>query len=206
MAKLRVTDAARLLGLHPMTVRKWAKEGKLEYTWSVAGQRLFDSDYLEQLVRDRNPESDTVTVFYVRSSGASDVLQETQKEKLTTAYGEPARIFTDAASGLNENRRGLRQLLDFVKESTSPVAVFVTNKDRLTRFGFAHMVELIEAYGGTVTVLDSDDTKEPMDVLLQDFMSLLASFSGKFYRIRGWAQQRQLLEKASAELNTREQL
>lgn len=49
-------------------------------------------------------------------------------------------------------------------------------------------------------VLDSDETKEPHEVLMQDFMSLLASFSGKFYRLRGWKQRQQFLTDVSAEV------
>ena len=58
-------------------------------------------------------------------------------------------------------------------------------------------------------VLDQDNgtmtRQSPEDELLQDFMSLIASFSGKFYRMRGHAQQRALLQKAGAEINRREE-
>lgn len=37
--------------------------------------------------------------------------------------------------------------------------------------------------------------------LLQDFMSLIASFSGKFYRLRGYEQQQQLINKLQDTLN-----
>jgi len=36
-----------------------------------------------------------------------------------------------------------------------------------------------------------------------DFMALLASFSGRFYRIRGWDQQRRLLTDAGDVINER---
>ena len=39
--------------------------------------------------------------------------------------------------------------------------------------------------------------------LLKDFMSLIASFSGKFYRLRGYEQQKQLLTKLGDELETK---
>jgi hypothetical protein len=35
---------------------------------------------------------------------------------------------------------------------------------------------------------------------MEDFMSLLTSFSGKFYRLRGWEQQRKLVDKVSKNL------
>lgn len=70
----------------------------------------------------------------------------------------------------------------------------ITNKDRITRFGYSYLEELLESYGSTLTVLDSDETKEPMEVLMQDFMSLFASFTGKFYRVRGYEQQKKFLK------------
>lgn len=36
----------------------------------------------------------------------------------------------------------------------------------------------------------------PQEVLMQDFMSLIASFSGKLYRLRGYDNQKKLLSKA----------
>ena len=39
--------------------------------------------------------------------------------------------------------------------------------------------------------------------LMGDFMALLASFSGRFYRIRGWDQQRRLLADAGDVINER---
>ena len=35
---------------------------------------------------------------------------------------------------------------------------------------------------------------------MEDFMSLWASFSGKFYRLRGWEQQRKLVDNVSKNL------
>ena len=35
---------------------------------------------------------------------------------------------------------------------------------------------------------------------MQDFMSLLASFSGKFYRLRGWKQQQKFLKDVELEV------
>lgn len=194
--KVRVSEAGRILGLSPQTIRNWTNDGRLKCSYSLAGQRVYDVDYLQSLIE---PERGKPYIFYVRSSTKNDVLTETQVEKLTSAYGDPFRVFKDSASGLNENRKGLRALLAHCKEN--PSVVCVTNKDRLSRFGFSYLEMLLNEYGCEVSVLDSDDTKEPHAVLLQDFMTLLASFSGKFYRLRGWEQQRQFLSDVEQELS-----
>ena len=192
---MRTADAARILGLSPATVRLWSRTGKLEFTYSAAGQRVFSVDYLTSLLQEQNGiKEDPGAIFYVRSSGGSDVLLDTQLEKLEANFGTPVKVFKDKSSGLNDKRVGLRAMLDFVKDSDKSFIVYVTNKDRLTRFGFSHVEELLRAYGADVVVLDDDELKEPMEVLMQDFMSLIASFSGKFYHMRGWEQQKKLLD------------
>lgn len=198
---VRTTEAARILGLAPSTVRLWARTGKLEYTYSAAGQRVFSVDYLMSVLQGQNSTGEPPgVVFYARTSGGGDILLDTQIAKLEANYGTPVKAFKDKSSGLNDKRVGLRSMLDYVRESDEPLVVYVTNKDRLTRFGFSHVAELLRAYGADVMVLDDDELKEPMEILMQDFMSLIASFSGKFYRMRGWEQQKRLLDVASQEV------
>lgn len=91
----------------------------------------------------------------------------------------------------------MNALLSWVRENPGAI-VHVTTKDRLTRFGFTYLDALIKAYGGSVEVLDDKKAKEPDEALMSDFMALLASFSGRFYRLRGWEQQRKLLHDATS--------
>lgn len=192
---LRVSEAARILNLSPGTVRNWCKQGKLEYSLSVSGQKVFDREYIYNLARETQglePITVKPVIFYARSSDDNDVTINTQIEKLTQSFGKPDKVYKDKASGLNDSRRGLRGLLNYCKKN--PSHVYITNKDRITRFGYSYLEELLESYGSTLTVLDSDETKEPMEVLMQDFMSLFASFTGKFYRVRGYEQQKKFLK------------
>ena len=199
---IRVTEAAKILGVSPITVRRWCNDGKLEYSLSAAGQRVFDREYLESLRDKANGiEVEPDTIFYVRSSSKNDVLTETQLTKLAQKFGEPDFTFSDNASGLNENRKGLNKLINHVIEASNPVVVYVTNKDRLTRFGFKYIERLLNSRNCEIVVLDSDNTKEPLEVLMQDFMSLLASFSGKYYRLRGWEQRKKFLKDVNEEVD-----
>ena len=72
----------------------------------------------------------------------------------------------------------------------------MTHKDRLARFGVAWLEQLLNAHGVALEVLDDARTKSPHEELLADFMSLVASFSGRLYRLRGHADQRKLLTQA----------
>lgn len=202
MGWVRVKKAAEILRMSPETVRQWSNTGRIECQRSAAGQRVFDEDYLRSLVDPESEGSSPQYVFYVRSSSGQDTPMETQSKALEAAYGSPVKVFSDKASGLNERRKGLTSLLNWVNEHPG-MTVCVTAKDRLTRFGFTYLEMLIQDRGGKVLVLDDEAFKEPHEALMGDFMALLASFSGRFYRIRGWDQQRRLLADAGDVINER---
>lgn len=191
MGWVRIKKAAEILRLSPETVRQWSNEGRIRCYRSAAGQRVYDEDYLRTFT-DSAGDVEPVRLFYVRSSSGQDVSISTQKELLEESYGVAEKVFVDKASGLNENRKGLNALLSWVRENPR-VVVYVTTRDRLTRFGFTYLEALIKAYGGSVEILEDEKAKEPHEALMSDFMALLASFSGMFYRLRGWEQQRKLL-------------
>lgn len=197
---IRVTQAARILGVSRSTIHRWCEEGILPFEMSAAGQRIFKEEELREFYNKRRgiePKPKPI-VFYVRSSNGNDVLIESQIEKLEEKYGKAEKIFKDKASGLNENRKGLTSLLTYIKDN--PSDVYVTNKDRLTRFGYSYLEEVFNDRSSTITSMDAEEIKEPHDALMEDFMSLIASFSGKFYRLRGWSQRKQLLQNAMDEV------
>jgi putative resolvase len=75
----------------------------------------------------------------------------------------------------------------------------------LTRFGYSYLEELFKELGVQIQVLD-DKTRDKIihDELLQDFMSLLASFRGKFYKIRSLEHKKKLLHTVEEKLENEE--
>lgn len=199
MAKLRVTAAARVLGIHPVTLRRWIASGRVKHEYSAAGQKVFDEDYLRSLLEKQNPDKSDVTVFYTRVSGKNDSSLASQGEALRATYGEPSKVYSDAASGLKSDRIGLTKLLDDARDGQFDKVV-VTHRDRLARFGTEYIERLLNDYGVEL-IVDSKVTDEPQEVLMQDFMALLASFSGRLYAMRGVEQKKRLLARAEEELN-----
>jgi len=64
--------------------------------------------------------------------------------------------------------------------------VFVLYKDRLTRFGFGYLELFCAAFGTKIEVISeevSDKTAE--EELAEDLVSIIHSFSGKLYGLRG---------------------
>lgn len=193
---MRVKQVADQLKISTSTVRKYAREGLIEYSLNPAGQRVFTQEAIDNFLGE---DKTVIRVFYIRSSSGDKKLLENQIQQLTQAYGEPTKVYSDHGSGLNENRPGLQALLrDAGKKRYNQLCI--TYEDRLARFGVSYLIQLL-AKDGIETVILHDKIKYSLeDELLQDFMNLIASFSGKFYRLRSKQAQKQLLTKAQEKL------
>lgn len=193
---MRVKDVAEQLLVSPHTVRDYVNAGKLKCDYTPNGQRVFKQAYVDDFL---GKESEPITVFYTRSSSGSKELLASQEEKLTKLYGEPQKVYSDKGSGLNENRPGLTKLIEDAKKQKYNT-LCITQKDRLSRFGYKYLADHLNTLGVEVVVAFDKDDKSLEEELMSDFMILLASFSGKFYRLRGKAQKEALLEKAKEHL------
>lgn len=178
MPIIRVKQAADFLEVTPDTVRKWCNAGKLPFHKNVSGQRIFDMNELIEYknkkpgIEEKTSKPPQKIAFYVRSSDNNDVIIETQISILTKEFGNPDRIFRDKASGLNEKRKGLNLLLDSIEKKEFSI-IAATNKDRITRLGFSYVERICKANNVELKIANSDETKDPHEILIQDFMSLL---------------------------------
>lgn len=196
---LKIGEVAAQLGVTTQTVRRYEKNGLLTPIRSVTNQRLYKQEEINELLGDG--KATAINVFYVRESANSDKALETQIEMLTNAYGTPTRIFKDTASGLNENRKGLNALLEAAKDGEFNT-VCITAKDRLTRFGYSYLERMLKDYGIEIKVLDDvKHVKIVREELIQDFMSLLSTFSGKYYNLRSNEHKRKFLKDVETQLN-----
>jgi putative resolvase len=194
MKTYRVAKAAEIIGVSVSTLRRYTNDGLIKDTRNPAGQRIFTQESIDKLLGKNTPEN-THLVFYVRASDGDDLKINNQIALLTKTFGQPERVFKDKASGLNEKRLGLQTLLNNA-EKGNITTVAITQKDRLTRFGYTYLEQLLAVYKVKIIVLSEEASKTPREELLQDFMSLVVNFSGKLYRLRGYQQQEQLLLKA----------
>ncbi len=190
-----MSKAAKRLGIHPMTLRQWAVDEKIPYTW-VGRERRFSSVDIENMKRG-GTDRPRLELLYLRVSGSTG--QETsltaQEEKLrTTATGEVVKVVKDRGSGLKENRPGLSRVLAMVSDGSVTV-VRVTHEDRLARFGVGWLKQLFAVHGVTLEVLHPKKSGG-REELLEDFMSLLTTFAGRLYGMRSAESRRRLLAEA----------
>jgi putative resolvase len=198
---LRVSRAAHELGLHPLTVRKWIKAGKIQAI-RVGNEARVPRSEIERLAGKTDGR---LIVLYGRVSGQgqkSDL--ETQLERLqawaaTERKGKQTLVLSDIGSGLSATRRHLQRLLRLVQDE-QVAEIVVTYPDRLTRFGHEYLQILFESFGVTLTVLDPGEDKTAEQELVDDMLALLASFSGRLYGMRSH-KQKELLKCAQAVIN-----
>jgi putative resolvase len=194
----RVGAAAHELGLHPMTVRRWIKAGRLQVVQVGREMRIPRSE-IERIVGSVDGR---LLVLYGRVSGRGQLddlgtqLERLQAWARAERKGMETLVLSDIGSGLKASRRQLQRLLKLVCED-KVAEIAVTYEDRLTRFGQEFLETLFSCFGVKLTVLDPGEEKTPEQELTTDLLALIASFSGRLYGM-GSHKQKELLKCAQA--------
>ncbi len=195
---LRVGTAAHELGLHPMTVRRWIKAGRIQVVQVGREMRIPRSE-IERVVGTIDGR---LLVLYGRVSGRGQIDDlSTQLERLQAwakaeRTGQETLVLSDIGSGLKAGRKQLSRLLKLVCED-KVAEIAITYEDRLTRFGQEFLETLFSCFGVTLTVLDPGEEQTPEQELTADLLALIASFSGRLYGMRSH-KQKELLQCAQA--------
>jgi putative resolvase len=198
---LRISKAAHELGLHPFTVRKWIRQGKIQAIWVGQEARVPRSE-IERLVGKTDGR---LIVLYGRVSGQGQKGDlETQLARLQAwatekRAGKPILVLSDIGSGLKANRKQLQRLLKMVMED-QVTEIVITSPDRLTRYGQEYLQVLFESFGVTLTILEPGEGRTAEQELTADLLALIASFSGRLYGMRSH-KQKEILKCAQAVIN-----
>lgn len=195
---LRVGTAAHELGLHPMTVRRWIKAGRIQVVQVGREMRVPRSE-IERIIGTIDGR---LLVLYGRVSGRGQLDDlNTQLERLqawakASRKGMETLVLSDIGSGLKAGRKQLQRLLKLVCED-KVAEIAITYQDRLTRFGQEFLETLFACFSVTLTVLDPGEEQTPEQELTADLLALIASFSGRLYGMRSH-KQKELLKCAQA--------
>ena len=125
-----------------------------------------------------------LNLSYVRVSsyGQKDDLNR-QLKLVKNKYPENI-IIKDIGSGINLNRRGLRKIIDLAIKGKIETLV-IAYKDRLTRFGYELIEDLIREYSqGKIIIIQEKDDMEPEEELVKDVLQLMNVFVAKMNGLR----------------------
>jgi excisionase family DNA binding protein len=178
------------LGVHPNTLRKWDKQGKIRVVRTVGGRRRMPESEVERLIGFVKPDASKKAVIYVRVSSYDQKQKgdlERQKQSLldyakSRGY-EVVAVLEDVASGLNEKRKSLSKLFNLVERREIGV-IIVAFKDRLTRFGFSYLERYFSSHGVRIEVVNEEEPKDAYQELVEDLIALISSFAEKLYGLR----------------------
>ena len=181
-------EVCGILGVTNRTLRRWIKEGRIKAVNVYGRWRIPESEVkrlLGQPVEEFKEVKLLRAVVYGRVSGSSQKKELENQVEALKKYVEQngwklVAVVTDVASGLNEDRRGLRKVLDMAKKHEFDVLV-VAYRDRLTRFGFTYLQELFKAYGVNVVAVFQEEPKDYMQELVEDMVEIVTSFAARIY-------------------------
>jgi len=181
---LRPKEVCERLGISYVTLREYVKRGWIKPVVLESGRWRFREEDVERLAGIVRPEK---VVLYARVSSSAQrddlerqvrVLEEWARGNNVAGY----EVVADVGSGLNEGRRGFEKILRLAVERRISKIV-VAYPDRLTRFGFKTLKELLSAFGVEVVVLNHED-KDPREELVEDLITIISHFAGKLYGMR----------------------
>ena len=93
-------------------------------------------------------------------------------------------MITDIGSGLNLNKRGIRKLIKLAIEGKIDELV-ISYKDRLARFGFELIEDLIREYSkGKIIIINEKEKQLPEEELAYDVLQIMNVFVAKMNGLR----------------------
>ena len=108
-------------------------------------------------------------------------------------------VLEDVGSGMSENRPRLRKLFKLVNEHKID-RVVIEHKDRLSRFGFGLLEAYFNSHGVEIEWTDEVLGKSYEEELVEDILSLMASFSARIYGKRSAENRKRAKEAAVMEV------
>ena len=207
--------AKEILGVHIQTLYNWERSGKIETIRTAGGHRMYNvKKYLETYANPNYEETDTndnnnenqnnktdneldnktknnkdkLNICYIRVSTLSQKNDLERQRKFMVDKYPTYEIIEDIGSGINFNRKGLRKIIKLAISGKINKLV-VAYKDRLTRFGYELIEDLIKDYSdGNIIIEDSKEIKkEPKEELVEDVLQILNVYTAKMNGLRKYS-------------------
>ena len=168
---MRLSVYAKKMGVTYKTAFRWWKAGRLD---------AYQMDTGTIIVREPATVQEVTTVaLYARVSSADqkeDLDRQMQRLKdYAASHGyQVSKMVSELASGLNDKRPKLMKLLT----DASVGMIVIEHRDRLTRFGFHYIEQLMQMQGRRLEVIFPSDTDND---LVDDFIAVLTSMASRIY-------------------------
>ena len=191
----RPKDIARFVGVTTRTLENWEAKGKINFRRNLETNRRFlMKDDVVNFLKERDLLVDDCTnkrrdVVYARVSSQDQKNHGDLDRQIRFLIDQNndlqnVLVLSEVGSGLNDNRKRLQQLLKMVM-GDEVSRIFITYRDRLTRFGFHYIETMCREKGVEIVIMNQKTEKLSVEQeLTEDLMALTVSFSGKLYGLR----------------------
>lgn len=185
MKYVSAKEAKKYFQISGQTLKVWKDSNKILTKQFSQKKILYDIDSV-----NNNITNNRKNVIYARVSCSNQKQSLDNQIELIKSYMisngiKVDDIYSEIASGLNENRKELSRLIhDIDNEQINKV--YILFKDRLTRFGFNYFKSMFENHGTEIIVLDDneDTNKEYKTELVEDLISIIHHSFNKLYSNR----------------------
>ena len=182
MELMSIGKFANKIGVSVATVRRMETKGELLPAHiSSGGTRYYSTEQLKQFIGSDNKQKLVIGYCRVSTPSQKDDLK-TQVENVKSymiAKGYQYEIIEDIGSGINYNKKGLKQLIDKINNQEVS-RVVVLYKDRLIRFGFELIEYFCQINGVELEVIDHTE-KSKEEELTDDLIQIVTVFANRLY-------------------------
>lgn len=168
------------------TLGNWKKKGLISTKQFGPRKILYDIDSFNKDSSITNKKN----FIYARVSNTKQSEDLNQQIEIIKSYCisngiHVDKVFKDIASGMNESRKEFNLMIDEIIKGNVE-NIFISFKDRLTRFGFEYFKNIFSKYGTNIVVLDEiEETNKTFQIeLTEDLISIIHHFSMKLYSNR----------------------
>ena len=184
-------ELLNILKIHNQTLYRWRKSGKINYIKLGKKTFLYNKNDINKML-NKNEETTTQikkNVIYCRVSNQKQKDDLNKQKQILQDYCNvngiiPDIILSEIASGMNENRIEFNKLINLVVNNEIN-KIFITYKDRLTRFGFDYFKNLFNKFDVEIIVLNNPINENNLEQeLTEDLISIIHHFSMKMYSNR----------------------
>lgn len=176
-------EVRKLFNITPQTLYNWRKSNKINFKVLSSAKILYDISSLLN-----SPKLIKQNVIYARVSNTKQKQDLDRQINLLKEYMikngiKVDQVYFDIASGMNEDRIQFNLLLQQIFNNEINT-IYISFKDRLTRFGFNYFEKLFNYYGTKIEIVNLTDEKDYQDELTEDLISIIHYFSMKMYSNR----------------------
>lgn len=187
-------DLMKILNVTYQTIKNYDISGKLPIKRTETGRRVVTREDLLRYLEERgllyNDESKIKSDYIYARVSSNEQKTKGDLDRQVCYIVENVSdlqnpvVLKEVGSGLNDKRPKLLELIRQV-EKGNVKRVYVTYKDRLTRFGYSYIETVFNCNDVEIIVLQNNEKEKIVEEeLVDDMMNLIASFSGKLYGMR----------------------